>query len=413
MCCCVSLNGSRSPCSTSAEPLGVAEPLQYLRGAPRGRDPPCSTSAEPLGVTEPLQYLRGAPRGRGAPAGSRSPCSTSAEPLGVAEVLQYLRGAPRGRGAPVEDLWRLKLDVARDGVICLTGHLCARSPRGQPETMLHFSFGVLGGARYKDHVGPETTAGFHTQERKNTQESKNKQQTTHKKQQTTNNKRQIKTPTEDMQRRHDHVVAAAPHFNMWRDYMGLALTVKRMRDAHETEHERQAHESQDGGGKGGKGGKGGGNGGGNGGGKGGGNGGGNGGGGVALFCRFCFRNGEAADVYTSHELRSGNGMRITCPILRAYTCPNNNAQAPHAPQAHESQDGGGKGGKGGGKGGGGVALFCRFCFRNGEAADVYTSHELRSGNARITCPILRAYTCPVCRATGDHAHTLRHCPYAK
>ncbi|CAL8285246.1 unnamed protein product [Merluccius merluccius] len=127
-----------------------------------------------------------------------------------------------------------------------------------------------------------------------------------------------------MQRGRGHVVAAAPQqFHLWRDYMGLALTVERMRDAHEAEHER--HENQDGSGKGG---------------------------------------GE----------------------------------------------GGGEGcGEGCGNGGGRVA-FCRFCFSNREAACVYRSHELRSGSGRITCPILRAYTCPVCGASGDNAHTLRYCP---
>ncbi|KAK0146333.1 Nanos 2 [Merluccius polli] len=106
---------------------------------------------------------------------------------------------------------------------------------------------------------------------------------------------------------------------MWRDYMRLALTLKRMRDARETERERQiinaqapqAHEKpQDGGGKDGNGGGKGGNGGGK---------GGNGGGGVALLCGFCRSNGEAAGLYTSHTLRSREG-RVTCPVLRGYTC---------------------------------------------------------------------------------------------
>ncbi|XP_042366613.1 nanos homolog 2 [Plectropomus leopardus] len=56
--------------------------------------------------------------------------------------------------------------------------------------------------------------------------------------------------------------------------------------------------------------------------------------------------------------------------------------------------------------------YCRFCKQNGESARVYRSHRLKSNDGRVTCPILRNYTCPICEATGEHAHTRRYCPQA-
>ncbi|KAM4534088.1 nanos homolog 1 [Odontesthes bonariensis] len=53
---------------------------------------------------------------------------------------------------------------------------------------------------------------------------------------------------------------------------------------------------------------------------------------------------------------------------------------------------------------------CRFCKQNGESARVYRSHTLRSDDGKVTCPILRSYTCPICEATGDYAHTRKYCP---
>ncbi|XP_036272372.1 nanos homolog 2 [Pipistrellus kuhlii] len=68
-------------------------------------------------------------------------------------------------------------------------------------------------------------------------------------------------------------------------------------------------------------------------------------------------------------------------------------------------------GRGGGPGAvGGPATLCNFCKHNGESRHVYASHQLKTPEGEVVCPILRHYVCPLCGATGGQAHTLKYCP---
>lgn len=53
---------------------------------------------------------------------------------------------------------------------------------------------------------------------------------------------------------------------------------------------------------------------------------------------------------------------------------------------------------------------CAFCKNNGEQESYYKRHILKDSEGRIVCPVLRAYTCPICNAKGDKAHTIKYCP---
>ena len=44
---------------------------------------------------------------------------------------------------------------------------------------------------------------------------------------------------------------------------------------------------------------------------------------------------------------------------------------------------------------------CVFCRNNGENELIYSSHSLKDSIGNVTCPILRAYQCPICGATGS------------
>jgi len=54
--------------------------------------------------------------------------------------------------------------------------------------------------------------------------------------------------------------------------------------------------------------------------------------------------------------------------------------------------------------------MCKFCQSNGEAEAQYRSHRLKNSCGLVTCPVLRSFVCPICKATGDFAHTQRYCP---
>ena len=51
-----------------------------------------------------------------------------------------------------------------------------------------------------------------------------------------------------------------------------------------------------------------------------------------------------------------------------------------------------------------------FCRNNGEDESVCSTHALKAPDGKVTCPILFAYECPICRSTGENAHTLKYCP---
>ncbi|KAG7249219.1 hypothetical protein CRUP_009107 [Coryphaenoides rupestris] len=57
--------------------------------------------------------------------------------------------------------------------------------------------------------------------------------------------------------------------------------------------------------------------------------------------------------------------------------------------------------------------ICVFCRNNGAPEEVFGSHVLKTPEGRVVCPILRAYTCPLCSANGDTAHTIKYCPLSK
>jgi len=56
------------------------------------------------------------------------------------------------------------------------------------------------------------------------------------------------------------------------------------------------------------------------------------------------------------------------------------------------------------------ASVCVFCRNNGESREFYSSHTLKDNEGNTTCPILRAYVCPLCKASGDQSHTIKYCP---
>ncbi|MBN3295911.1 nanos homolog 1 [Amia ocellicauda] len=56
---------------------------------------------------------------------------------------------------------------------------------------------------------------------------------------------------------------------------------------------------------------------------------------------------------------------------------------------------------------------CVFCRNNKESVARYSTHILKGPDGRVLCPVLRRYTCPLCGANGDNAHTIKYCPLSK
>ncbi|XP_066943023.1 uncharacterized protein [Macrobrachium rosenbergii] len=52
-------------------------------------------------------------------------------------------------------------------------------------------------------------------------------------------------------------------------------------------------------------------------------------------------------------------------------------------------------------------IYCPFCRQNGEE-DYF--HAMTNELKEVTCPVLWAYRCRLCGATGPKAHTLKYCP---
>ncbi|XP_077174657.1 nanos homolog 2 isoform X1 [Paroedura picta] len=99
-----------------------------------------------------------------------------------------------------------------------------------------------------------------------------------------------------------------------------------------------------------------------------------------------------ADSPKSH----GPPFSLQDPLEAAATWSNGNGAS------------GGSGSEGGPSGG--AVQICQFCKHNGESKNVYSSHPLKREDGKVVCPILRNYTCPLCGATADKAHTLKYCP---
>lgn len=56
-----------------------------------------------------------------------------------------------------------------------------------------------------------------------------------------------------------------------------------------------------------------------------------------------------------------------------------------------------------------LEYICKFCVSNKEPYDE-CKHLLKNDGRMIKCPVLYNFLCDICGATGDRAHTKKHCP---
>ncbi|XP_026787706.1 nanos homolog 3 [Pangasianodon hypophthalmus] len=157
------------------------------------------------------------------------------------------------------------------------------------------------------------------------------------------------------------------HFQPWRDYMGLADTVRAMRSSRLPEASGPEPQQE-----------------------------------FSFTREISPLQGHDGELQTSpepemSEVRGGAKGRLKCGRTGTTGSPPPppSPPSPSAPPAVAPRSG---------------DKFCSFCKHNGESESVFTSHCLKGRGGEVLCPYLRRYVCPLCGATGGRAHTKRFCP---